>query len=92
MGNTTSSKIIWGGWGMSDTNQRQVPRWLEIQAEMDFIAWQIEEMYRTVGRRSPLDVMIDKATGYDATLTAEATELVARFRELRTEYERLAPA
>lgn len=66
-----------------------MPRWLELQAELDYIYWRIEDIRRTVTERSGLDAAIDQATGREAALREEAEELMARGRELRREYDAL---
>lgn len=66
-----------------------VPRWLALTAEADYWAWVIEEMYAKAQERSPLDSMIDNATGYDGVLLKEAKYAIAQFERCRKELTEL---
>lgn len=57
--------------------------WLHLVAEHDFIMWRLGELHRTVSRRSRMDEMIDEATGYEAEMTRQVAELIARCDEIR---------
>ena len=70
-----------------------IPRWLELQAEIDYRIWLLNEMRSQVeseGKRlSPLDRLIDEATGYDDARLAEATEIIAELKALKAEWDAL---
>ena len=51
-----------------------IPRWLELQAEIDYRIFQLEAEN---GRLTPLDRLIDEATGLDGARLAEASEIIA---------------
>ena len=40
-----------------------IPRWLELQAEIDYRLFLLNEMRREDGELTPLDRLIDEATG-----------------------------
>ena len=58
-----------------------IPRWLELQAEIDYRIFLLNEMRRQLeaedGRLTPLDRLIDEATGLDGARLAEASEIIA---------------
>lgn len=60
-----------------------VPRWLELQAEADYWAWVIETMYEKAGERSPLDLMVDDATGYSGVMLKEAQYAMKQFKRCK---------
>ena len=68
-----------------------IPRWLELQAEIDYRIFLLNEMRREVqaedGRLTPLERMIDEATGYDEKRLAEATEIIAEIKVLKAEWD-----
>lgn len=68
-----------------------IPRWLELQAEIDYRIWLLNEMRREVesedGRLTPLDRLIDEATGYDEKRLAEAREIIAELKVLKAEWD-----
>jgi hypothetical protein len=71
-----------------------IPRWLELQAEIDYRIFLLNEMRRELEaedeRLSPLDRLIDEATGYDEARLAEATEIIAEIKTLKAEWDALA--
>ena len=71
-----------------------IPRWLELQAEIDYRIFLLNEMRREVqaedGRLTPLDRLIDEATGLDKARLAEATEIIAEIKALKAEWDALA--
>lgn len=71
-----------------------IPRWLELQAEIDYRIWLLNEMRSQVeaeGKRlTPLDRLIDEATGHDAARLAEAEEIISEIKELKAEWDALA--
>ena len=71
-----------------------IPRWLELQAEIDYRIWLLNEMRREVQaegeRLTPLARMIDEATGYDEKRLAEAEEIIAEIKTLKAEWDELS--
>ena len=70
-----------------------IPRWLELQAEIDYRIFLLNEMRREVeaedGRLAPLERMIDEATGHDEARLAEAQEIIAEIEALKAEWDAL---
>jgi len=62
------------------------PHWLELQAEIDYRLFLLEGLRQRVAKRSPIDLMIDLATGHQAELEKEAEELMAEITALKAEY------
>ena len=71
----------------------EIPRWLELQAEIDYRIFLLNEMRRELAAEdeqlSPLDRMIDAATGLDAERLAEAEEIIAEIEALKAEWDAL---
>ena len=71
-----------------------IPRWLELAAEIDYRYFLLNEMRRQVEaedeRLTPLDRLIDEATGIDEARLAEAEEIVAEIKTLKAEWDALA--
>ena len=70
-----------------------IPRWLELQAEIDYRIWLLNEMRRELEaedeRLTPLDRLIDEATGHDEARLAEAEEIIAEIKTLKAEWDAL---
>ncbi len=70
-----------------------IPRWLELQAEIDYRIFLLNEMRREVeaedGRLTPLERMIDDAAGHDEARLAEAQEIIAGIETLKAEWDAL---
>jgi len=70
-----------------------IPRWLELQAEIDYRIWLLNEMRREVeteGKRlTPLGRLIDEAAGYDEKRLTEAKEIIAEIEALKAEWDAL---
>ena len=70
-----------------------IPRWLELQAEIDYRIFLLNEMRRQLEaedeRLTPLDRLIDEATGLDAARLAEAAEIIAEIKALKAEWDAL---
>jgi hypothetical protein len=62
-----------------------VPRWLLLQQEIDYRLWLLARLSNETPK-SPLDQMIDRATGHDEMLAADAAELMAELRWLRAAF------
>jgi hypothetical protein len=54
-----------------------------VVAEIDASYFVLEEMIGKQVRRTPIEQMIDQATGYDQQQTDEIKKLVARIKELQ---------
>ena len=71
-----------------------IPRWLELQAEIDYRIFLLNEMRRQLDaedeRLTPLDRLIDEATGLDEARLAEAREIIAEIEALKAEWDALA--
>lgn len=67
----------------------EIPRWLELQAEIDYRIWLLNEMRRDGKQLTPLDRLIDEATGYDEKRLAEAREIIAELEGLKAEWDAL---
>ena len=70
-----------------------IPRWLELQLEIDYRYFLLNEMRREVEaedkRLTPLDRLIDEATGLDKHRLAEAEEIIAEIKALKAEWDAL---
>ena len=68
-------------------------RWLELQAEIDYRYFLLNEMRRELEaedqRLTPLDRLIDEATGHDEARLAEAEEIIAEIKTLKAEWDAL---
>ena len=71
-----------------------IPRWLELQAEIDYRYFLLNEMRRELEaedrRLTPLDRLIEEATGHDKARLAEAGEIIAEIKTLKAEWDALA--
>ena len=71
-----------------------IPRWLELQAEIDYRIWLLNEMRRELAaedeRLTPLERMIDEAAGLDEKRLAEGEEIIAEIKTLKAEWDALA--
>jgi hypothetical protein len=70
-----------------------IPRWLELQAEIDYRIFLLNEMRRQLKaegeRLTPLDRLIDEATGLDEVRLAEVRGIIAEIEALRAEWDAL---
>lgn len=70
-----------------------IPRWLELQAEIGYRLFLLNEMRREMAaegkRLSPLERMIDAAAGLDGKRLAEAKEIAAEIEALEAELDAL---
>lgn len=67
----------------------EIPRWLELQAEIDCRLFLLNEMRREDGKLTPLDRLVDEATGHDEARLAEAREIIAELEALKAEWDAL---
>ena len=68
---------------------RAVPRWLELQGEIDYRLFLLEEIKRADEKLTPFERLIDEATGHDKAVLAEAQEIIAEIEALRAEWDAL---
>jgi len=66
-----------------------IPRWLELQAEIDYRLFLLGQMRREDERLTPFDRLIDEATGHDEARLAEAEEIKAEIKALKAEWDAL---
>lgn len=63
-----------------------VPRWLELQGEIDYRLFLVDKLRERAAKRSNLDLMIDLATG---AMEDEAQQLMSEISALKAEYDAL---
>lgn len=68
----------------------KIPRWLEIQGEVDYLLWILGNISKESKKLSPIDRMIDESTGYDKEINREAKEIMDRIKALVKEKKQLA--
>lgn len=66
----------------------RVPRWLVLQGEIDLRVFILKQMINDSKIRTPIEQMIDEATGFDKQLTKEAEEIIEELRYLKSEYDK----
>lgn len=66
-----------------------VPRWLELQAEIDYRLFLLGEIQRYEDNLTPIDQMVDAATGHDQARHAEAGKIIAEIKTLKAEWDAL---
>ena len=74
---------------MAEADWTAIPRWLELQAEIDYRLFLLGQMRREDERLTPLDRLIDEATGHDEARLAEAEEIMAEIKTLKAEWDAL---
>lgn len=52
------------------------PETFEAYTRIDFNYWQLQKAYSELFEKSPIEGMIDKATGYDEKLLADAITII----------------
>lgn len=67
----------------------EVPRWLQLQGEIDYLYWELEQALRTVPIPTPIERMVDKAVGHAPKLPPEVLELVEQIKARVAEYDAL---
>lgn len=71
-----------------------IPRWLELQAEIDYRIFLINEMRRELAAEdellTPFERLIDEASGRDEARLAEAKVIIAEIETLKAEWDALA--
>lgn len=66
-----------------------MPRWLELQAEIDYLHWVLSSMLERSKRQSPIEIMIDKSTGFDKKQLKDAEEIIKKIKKLKEEFYKL---
>lgn len=69
-------------------NYERVPRWLVLQQEIDRRLYILEEMVGQNKARTPIEQMIDEATGFDKQNEEEGEDLIAELRWLKREFDK----
>lgn len=71
-----------------------IPRWLELQAEIDLRMYLLDQMRSELEsedkRLTPLDRLIDEATGLDEARLAEAKVIIGEIETLKAEWDTLS--
>jgi len=67
-------------------NNTQMPRWLEIQAEIDFLLYELKKMLKAEKSLSAMDKAIDQATEYDKLKLKKAQKIMKKITKLKQEY------
>ena len=71
----------------------EVPRWLELAAEIDCRLFLLNEMRRELkaedARLTPFERLIDEATGLDEARLAEAKVIIGELETLKAEWDAL---
>lgn len=62
----------------------EIPRWLELQAEIDYLYFCLNQL-REKSPRTPIEISIDEASGRTAQRIVEAREICIRMKELKKE-------
>ncbi len=66
--------------------KKDIPRWLELQAEIDYWHWILKKMLDDDLKRAPIEKMIDESTGYDKEKIKTAKEIMEKIETLKKEY------
>lgn len=75
---------------MTDSEQKpRIPRWLELQEEIDYWYYVLGRMVEKENTLSPLAKVIDYATGYEQERVRNINEVMEKIRSLRAEYDQL---
>jgi hypothetical protein len=70
---------------------KKIPRRLELQAEIDYWYWMLDQHIKVATKPlSPIERMVDQATGYEPEIPKEVRYVVAKIKKLRKEYDRLS--
>ena len=69
--------------------KNKVPRWLELQYEIDFNYFLLGQMYREEISRSVLEKMIDQATGFQNKKIKDAKKIMRKIRKLQVEFDKI---
>lgn len=68
---------------------KESERHFQLQAEIDYLFWQLEQMLEVEKRRSIIERMIDESTGFDKVKLKKARRIIGMIRRRRKEFESL---
>lgn len=63
-----------------------MPRWLELQAEIDYLHFVLGQMHAEASRRTPIETMIDEATGFSKKRLADAQKIIEELEAKKKEF------
>ena len=63
----------------------KVPRWLELQGEIDYLYFALGQIHAGMPK-TPIDQMIDEVSGYDAARKQELREIAEEMKRLKGEW------
>lgn len=66
-----------------------IPRWLELQFEIDYRLFLLGEMQREDENLTPMDRLVDEATGHDKARLAEVEVIMGEIKTLKAEWDAL---
>jgi len=64
----------------------KLPRWLEIQAEVDYWHYCLAKMLQQEKNLLPIERMIEHATGYDKKKLLDVKRIIKRIEKLKKEF------
>lgn len=67
----------------------KIPRWLELQAKIDYYYFILRSMYEESIKRSPIAIMIDGATGINKKNLSDAKMIIKKIEKLKKEFYNL---
>lgn len=67
----------------------KMPKWLKLQEKIDYSLFLLRRMYRDVSTRSPIDMMVHKATGWDKEQLKQAKKLIKNIDKWKKEFYEL---
>jgi len=70
----------------SKQKRNVLEKMLEIQAMRDYLLWSLEEMHISIKQRSNIEVMIDKATGFEKEQIIKAKKAMRNIERLQRLY------
>ncbi len=69
--------------------EEQPPLWFRLQARIDYYLWMLSEISNELAKpRSPINAMIDNATGETAAMEKQANKIMRRVNKLKQIWER----
>lgn len=63
-----------------------MPRWLQIQYQVDYYLWELNNMLKAEINLSNFERMIDEATGFSKKKLQQAKYRIAKIKKLMKEY------
>lgn len=67
----------------------KVPRWLILQQEIDYHIYLLKRIAWDQAKRHPLEIMIDKSTGFDKAQEKEMLRISKKLKKLKKEWDNL---